>query len=156
MELGPLQKKWIELLKSGQYKQTTERLHLCRTYPKVEAKPPEDAYCCLGVACRFVLGQEPALHQSSHHTSVEVFAYNGTLEFMANYAELGLRSMEGSASCAFTQAALVKILPRLLAPCSRIKLAPSLANLNDKYSLTFPEIADVLLAVPEVYFTRSV
>lgn len=38
-ELGPNQKRWIEALRSGEYRQTTRAL--CR----------DGAYCCLGVGC---------------------------------------------------------------------------------------------------------
>ncbi len=43
MELGPLQKKWIEALRSGKYQQGKGMLNR------------GDQYCCLGVACE-VLG----------------------------------------------------------------------------------------------------
>lgn len=46
MELGPLQKKWVAALRSGEYKQGTE--YLCK----------DERYCCLGVALR-VAGIEP-------------------------------------------------------------------------------------------------
>jgi len=38
MELGPLQKKWVEALRSGKYKQYREDLK------------GDSSYCCLGVA----------------------------------------------------------------------------------------------------------
>jgi hypothetical protein len=37
--MGPLQKAWVEALRSGEYKQTQDRLQV------------GDSYCCLGVAC---------------------------------------------------------------------------------------------------------
>lgn len=39
MELGPNQKRWIEMLRSGEYEQISEQLTDGR------------GYCCLGVAC---------------------------------------------------------------------------------------------------------
>lgn len=38
-ELGPLQRKWVEALRSGEYEQGKRFLKA------------DDAYCCLGVAC---------------------------------------------------------------------------------------------------------
>lgn len=38
--LGPNQQKWVDALRSGEYKQTTETLQ------------DEYGYCCLGVACK--------------------------------------------------------------------------------------------------------
>lgn len=45
-ELGPLQKKWVEALRSGKYKQGSGYLR------------SGDRFCCLGVACD-VLGHAP-------------------------------------------------------------------------------------------------
>lgn len=44
-ELGPLQKKWVEALRSGKYRQCPDKLH---------GGPLR--YCCLGVAQHVVLG----------------------------------------------------------------------------------------------------
>lgn len=49
MELGPLQKKWVEELRSGKHTQGMD--YLCR----------DGMYCCLGVAAEFVLGINPKL-----------------------------------------------------------------------------------------------
>lgn len=49
-ELGPLQRKWVEALRSGEYRQTKGYLLM------------EGAYCCLGVACLSIgLSPEHAL-----------------------------------------------------------------------------------------------
>lgn len=42
-ELGPLQKTWVEALKSGKFKQGTKTL-------KIPLDNGEFSYCCLGVA----------------------------------------------------------------------------------------------------------
>lgn len=44
-EFGQLQQKWLEALESGEYRQTTGRLHRKSSYSE-----PHEGFCCLGVA----------------------------------------------------------------------------------------------------------
>ena len=55
-EIEELHKKWVEALRSGEYKQTQNKLH------------DKDGYCCLGVLCE-VMGLE------SCKAGVDYFAY---------------------------------------------------------------------------------
>lgn len=81
MELGPLQTKWLEELRSGKHKQCTEDLRF------------RDSYCCLGVAAEFVLGIKPQRAAPSNH-----WTFNGNSGCLAegDWEQMGLVGDEGN------------------------------------------------------------
>lgn len=126
MELGPLQKKWIEALRSGKYEQGQNWLRI------------DNCYCCLGVAAEFVLGITPKGNGSS--TERTVYLYNNEsfeLE-KKDFEKLGLVDEIGSFKEPFRDG----------------KEYFTLAALNDNF-WTFEEIADYIEANPDNVFTRS-
>lgn len=89
MELGPLQKKWIEELRSGKHIQGQECL--CRDDQGVKG------YCCLGVAAEFVLGIKPELNEKKYGSQL---LYNGLVDCLEKKSRetLGL-SEDGQERC---------------------------------------------------------
>lgn len=129
MELGPIQKRWIEELRSGRFKQGKEKL--CRD--------PGDGvlrYCCLGVLC-YVMSGKP---NESEDAVVEEgvlgvdYMWCGKDDVLPEsiMVEAGLHSDQGDA-------------------CDDHR---SLVAKNDA-GWTFQEIADELEEHPERYFERS-
>ena len=81
----PLQRKWIRLLESGKYKQGKDSLKkkVSRTIK----------YCCLGVACEFVLGIKNEILEDGDFE----FGYSGEVAVIPgiHWAKLKLRSAIG-------------------------------------------------------------
>lgn len=94
-ELGPIQKTWLSMMRSGEYEQCTARL----------TRPTKDGvgYCCLGLVC-LALGDIPqggADHLSSDQRDrMGLFSVNGELRY-----EPGLISMNDGAKITFAQIA---------------------------------------------------
>lgn len=123
--LGPLQTKWVLELESDKHKQGEGNLR------------DGDAYCCLGVACEFVLGIKP--EKALHPQEDTLYAFEGCTIYMpaTGVKQLGLSSIFGN-------------------PYTK-------ANTNNKYALaalndhgkTFKEIAQILRDNPKDYFKEE-
>lgn len=125
MELGPIQKKWVEALRSGKYKQANGYL-----------RDNEDCFCCLGVACD-VLGLEPVLDGN-------LYLYNNDDQALDEkiFVKLGLFGSTGDPN------------GKLEWNEEEDEFFAPLSELNDCGS-SFNEIADLLETHPEVYFKES-
>lgn len=114
-------REWVEALESGEYQQTTGTL--------AEYRPDDTlGYCCLGVACDTFKDRLGLEVEERQEEGVRFLAFNNTSERlpMEVYKFLGLASSN----------------PVVLSddgPCA-------LSYLNDKYGLTFEEIAAILRA----------
>ena len=125
MELGVKQEAWIAALRSGKYKQATNRLFT------------EEGYCCLGVMCvlegkEFVKGvKEECQNPNDYYIKGTSFDRVSPDEIAIEM--YGLRSNIGSSADINGYA---------------------LTTLNDNGS-TFEEIADLLEKNPDEYFTKT-
>lgn len=113
----PEQIAWIEALESGKYEQGQGRL--CNS---------DGQHCCLGVACRVVLGDQTTTNKDGD------LRWNGHLKTApeAVVSSLHLRSILGE----------------------DIRGHSTLTFLNDIAKLPFPEIADRIRAEPWRWFTN--
>lgn len=139
--LGPLQREWVEKLRTGGFEQTTECLH------------DREGYCCLGVALEHVLGVKPVGETEGEF----VYEYNGetvpsdALPPAAANA-IGLRdALGGFAERDLPEAVAEEIWNRLEHGHST---ECSLAELNDR-GFTFEEIADFIEAYPSAVFKEA-
>lgn len=128
-ELGPNQKRWIEALRSGEFKQCKGMLSDRR------------GFCCLGVACKVfdVPGNEVSrvLDISEEDEEIDCVEFEKEVEVapLTVYTALGLKSHTG------------KIDPTI-AP-----IGDCLSVANDE-GKTFAEIADFCEANPQAVFTE--
>lgn len=111
-DLGPNQTKVIAALRSDRYAQGRDGFLCCN-----------GKYCCLGVACKELLG-EPDGRGAARWGRCDGVAPQGLIDVLGLYDNIG-----GSADN-----------------------TKSLAELNDVLGLTFPEIADHIEADPSLYF----
>jgi hypothetical protein len=122
MKLTDIQEKWLTALESGEYQQTKHALH----------RPEKNEYCCLGVACKLVLGDP-----------------NDTTSMGTNSIWLG---NVGKAPCPVVDAL------GLYGSCGEIENDSqydySLAEMNDD-GKSFKEIAAYIRANPENVFRPS-
>lgn len=142
--LGPKQKNWIYELRNGGHTQTCGQLQW------------DDAYCCLGVACVAAESESTKVEREEHTLSggiIEKEIYGEDLSSQRQvFAAIGLRCESGSPECTDPLA------DRLVAYCASINdeiTSPSdctLTRLNDDYSFTFNQIANVLEQFPTLYF----
>lgn len=133
---GQARAKWYEALESGQYRQGYGALHM--------AGAEQDSFCCLGVACKVAVDHgvipEPARGDSPQFT----YGTEGDTESMvlprAVRDWLGLPSTDPSVEA-------VTVNDVEYAELHGVDIEPdtyAVAELNDSYSLTFPEIAAAL------------
>lgn len=123
--LGPIQKKWLEALRSGDYKQGKRYLN-----------QGNEKFCCLGVLCE-VMGLKKkeigngrfAYSENGTTWSEEVIPNNKAMQLA------GLRGFEGQ--------------PEIPGPVK------ALTFYNDEGGKTFEEIADIIEANADKYFTES-
>lgn len=116
------QKKWVDALRSGKYKQG--RGYLCQ----IEEGEPH--YCCLGVACELMC--EAGLLEKENRG--DHYRYGGRSLLSNNILEwLNLRTSGGNFSIPF-------------------KECISLTQLNDQVELSFAEIADFIESEPAGLF----
>lgn len=142
-ELGPLQKKWVEALRSGKYSQTTGKLH----------DLGEGGYCCLGVACKLL--EEPVV-KKQYEDDEDPKAYWGkdeneeTFEVLPESYRKKFRFFDGSGGYHIDQ----------LTPDERnvvysiygiIGETNSLAELNDS-GWSFEQLADLIEEYPKLIF----
>lgn len=126
MELGPNQKKWIEALRSGKYKQGRSHLH------KIDENG-KTSFCCLGVAC-------------------DLFYEGIKLNSLCPQGR-GIRVVYGD-EVSYAPPEIVEILKLNDATgITRGEYAPGLAQRNDAGE-SFEYIASVLEENPELYFRR--
>lgn len=129
--MGPIQKKWIEELRSGQHKQCQRQL------------TDGIGYCCLGIFVEYVLClNKDSYYKNSFIVPDAEIEENGTgliEEDLAldSYKKLGLRDEIGSFN---------------VPSCRNY----SLVELNDTAKLTFEEIADFIEANEEAVFVDDV
>lgn len=130
MELGPNQKEWIRRLRSGEIKQAKRFLGLV-----------DGSRCCLGVACevRGIVGKEIA--EGLQFAGSRVDLPIGVCRDLGFFASNG-----GSRAC---------FMNEIEAWCnSRGKTHRySLSAMNDD-GWTFNEIADIVEALPNAFFTH--
>ena len=129
--LGPVQRQWVEALRSGNYQQGKIKLR------------KNDSYCCLGVGCEMFLGDGTAKEPYVSRDDAEVYV---------------VYAWEGSTASAPKR--LVEIL-KLKTALGETQLhsfdydePDSLSSMND-HGKTFAEIADAIEANPSLWFTES-
>jgi len=125
-EIGPIQEKWLQALESGQFAQG--KGFLCS----------DGKFCCLGVACE-VLGLEkhkagPYMHYGPTCADSAALIPESGMELLGLYGRAG--AIKGS----------------ILVNGDTYS---SLATLNDKSNLIFPEIAALIRANPEKFFKET-
>lgn len=133
MELGPNQKAWLEALRSGEFEQGKEVLCF------------NNKYCCLGVGAVVLqrLGYDvditPYIDDAGQKTNL--LKFNDNYETLTDELAmaLGLNNEIGEAINKETGEN-----PEGLAECT---------VMNDNHELSFTEIADILEANAEFYFT---
>lgn len=135
-------KKWVEALRSGKYKQTTEALH------------DENGYCCLGVACELYqqevgdleIEHEEVMNPQDHRKIHKATFYNNEWQNLPPVVMdwLGLRDDTGSYE--------VKIEPQDALSYREVR-DESLAAKNDEGS-SFSEIADIIESEPTGLFVQ--
>lgn len=129
-QFTPEQRKWIDLLKSGQYKQVKGKLkrplfdygELCG-----------DGYCCLGLAWDKVIGVETES--------------NGVYYYFGQWKNSGALTTQASESLCLYD------VDGEGAPKPYYSNKRSLAGMNDS-GRSFAEIAEILEREPYVYFTN--
>lgn len=157
-------KKWVEALRSGDYKQATGVL------TRVNDKGEPESHCCLGVACQvaiengvpleLTIREDTSSYEDSEYENME------TPPKIIGYVEeafgpgisqtsvlppivqkwLGLTTLEGT----FDEPIVVdREDDYYTLPCE------ALTELNDKARYTFEQIADVIEAEPEGLFTDA-
>ncbi len=131
-ELGPLQREWIEALRSGEFKQTTGCLFRTDGLKSGEVIPN----CCLGVACIVAEANGMELKFSESGGRMYVEGYGSRLPDEVRYA-LNFHNDLGWLS-------------------SPLRIGDEqwteLADANDS-GATFAQIADFAEANPEAVFT---
>lgn len=149
---GPIQTKWLEALESGNWKQS--RRHLMRQYLRQtdDGIQKEVGYCCLGVVCELA-GIPHSV--SGEHGPLEGFEWDGN--FSNGYLpygveeKIGLRDVKGSF---LTRIDMAPALDRKTYILDEFK-ANNLAELNDLFGFSFPQIAAVIRRDPHNVFTHS-
>lgn len=124
-ELGPNQTRWLQALRSGEFKQGTGVL-----------RNKDDERCCLGVGC-FVFDIDG---RKLEERDIEYEVFSGAWSYQGE--------------CEAAPASLIELLA-LRGECGEhaTNTVSSLTNLNDTGS-TFEKIADIIEADPAQYFTE--
>ena len=146
-KLNPNAQKWVDALRSGQYKQTRRRLYdMC-----------QDAYCCLGVACEVARqwGSSDNLELTRDGESYVVEGSSLTCDKALPHEVavwLGLRSNFGllSSKMPIPDELLAQLSAQL--PATDAVFADSLTCINDSRAWSFDQIADLLETYPELFF----
>lgn len=139
MKLGPNQQKWIDALKSGDYKQTKSALQ------------NKDGYCCLGLAC--IMVSECNFCQRKGY----LFGQDLSSQPDAD-GKLGLRGSVGRIWWA-GEGGMCRSAVELLRergyniPAKRSAL--TLTTLNDEHGVSFMHIGELLETFPALYFKDS-
>lgn len=129
-KLGPLQEKWLQELESGKHEQVGQTLCV--------QMGNERSYCCLGVACEFVLGMRPEV-ESRRGDGLEIISFYGFASVMPSWEKLGLRSENGS---------FIKGL------MFNHRYFSCLTEMND-FGMSFKDIAAYIRSNPENVFVES-
>lgn len=127
--IGPNQRKWLDALRSGEYRQCDSRLELA------------GGYCCLGVAC-VLFGASREEHAPDFEDDQPLVLFNGRDDFAPQeiVEALGLRTEDGMVKGRMTSD-------------DESKCEESLAEANDD-KWTFKQIADFCEAHPEAVFVE--
>lgn len=128
-KLGPNQTKWLEALKSGEYKQGKRFLH------RITKSNNESSFCCLGVACDLFkeeLNINFQLRLNGHDLG-GFYNDGGALPPQKIADHLGLNNILGGSS---------------------LKDGNLLTKINDN-SNDFNAVIKVLEETPELYFKES-
>lgn len=133
-ELGSHQRKWVEALRSGEFKQTTSYLHW-----KEEGK---SSFCCLGVACELALRDGVKLLVTS--ADIEDSSEEGAVSYDTEYDSLPASVVEWLGIIDW-----IGTLPTGLTKLDEL----SLATLNDN-GKNFNEIADIIEKYADDLFTE--
>ena len=133
-ELGPLQKEWLELLESGEFKQGNSYLH-------TRDERDGDKYCCLGIAVEKVCNILPTSTQDCVYIFI---GHSGSMppdavEIMKFYTCTG--TPKDQMNLTFDKRDQGKINSK------------DLSYLND-YGSTFKEIADLVRNDPSMFFSE--
>lgn len=147
-ELGPVQKAWVEALRSGKYKRGTQVL--------TEVDGDECKYCCLGVACEAVLklkhvpGKEEGKLVRRYVTPECVddpFVIPGqywqSLGLWSSYGQFASPDPSGESS--YLRSEYVH----------QDFAYYSIAQLNDETPLSFEQIADIIENNPSLVFKEA-
>lgn len=126
MELGPNQKAWVDALRSGNYQQGTEVLHSITNEVSY--------FCCLGVLCE--MNKEHLDVMVVNRMSRVITEYDHRQSFLPSklvgaygfHDDLGLNIVDDE---------------------------KTLAALNDACDYSFSDIADIIEANPEHYFSKE-
>lgn len=125
-------KKWVEALRSGDYKQTTRELW------------SDDGYCCLAVAAK-VLGDEAV------QTRLENF--KGMFEDLGAFPEIvGALGLHGSGALFSPEPGTNATRKIPYERNGKPESAISLVNLNDDAGWSFAQIADLIEQQPDLIF----
>lgn len=124
-ELGPLQAEWIKRLRSGDFTQG-------KTCLKVQAEFGCE-YCCLGIACEVAIDSGIELDVRQRGEPDGVFYFNGRTASLPNNVKESMR-FRGEYG-------------------ADIQYQNPLSSLNDQ-GKQFSEIADIVCADPNQYFTE--
>lgn len=156
MQLGPKQKRWINALRSGEYKQG--RSHL---------QDVNGNYCCLGVACEV---DDELMFARDSEGRLKGKALSDVVlgdSFPRSYADyIGLRSALGVPDTKNLDRAeeAVEFVEKMTGEelledestsLEQILDYLALFRLNDNFTLTFKQIAAVLETFPDLYFSES-
>ena len=137
-KLGPNQRKWVDSLRSGNFKQSSNKLQ------------SRNGYCCLGVACEIA---------KNNGVSVSTVVYDD-LKFIGG---VDLGEQYGVKEWLALDTENGEVLPRYIKDVKcflldRYSLSTScycLTNVNDILELTFEQIAEVIETFPHAFFTES-
>ena len=161
-KLGPMQKKWVDALKSGKYKQTTKRLTLQRNN--------ELKHCCLGVVCDI---NKNLLSIAKFRVNVNCYGISYDADIMEVPNELKEKlKLFGRDGCFAVenleeseQKELLQYIQTIYCKNRRFeslidfrdkKEVDSLIDLNDKCKFTFKQIAYVVEKWPQIIFKKAV
>lgn len=145
MKLGPLQKRWIQILRDNPDKQGKHKLG----FRSINDEGEEiETFCCLGMAAKMLLGETP-IRWSETGTKDNLLAYFPGLEKHSLFLEesfplLGLKDGFGSILDGDKDGFLLDGV-----------CYSSLVHMNDK-GVPWSKMTDFIEAHPELVFERSV
>lgn len=137
-KFSPFQRAWIDALKHGNLRQVQGQLHL--SYPAQKTA----AYCCLGVACKLAKPYVGELDASriSRGRFVDV-KYDAGPYCLPSQVEEELKLNDNVGKL---------VTPEIIHTNGIVKVAESLANLNDLFGWTFKQIGEYIENNPHNVF----
>lgn len=145
MELGPLQKQWVKLLRDNSDKQGKYNLGT----KSINDKGKEvETFCCLGMAAKMLLGNSPIKWIDSRTENTLVASFPGVEEnqsfLKGSFHLLGLKDKYGSILDDDKEGFVLDK-----------RFYESLLEMNDS-DVPWSKIADFIEAHPELVFDKSV